>query len=113
MEQRPDPQQIQSDPRARLRGMIIAISAITGVGIGLSVSLPLLGIVLETRGISETWIGINTAMAGIAAIAISPYCTPLAKAFGTARILVIAILVAAISLFGFYLIKKNCFNPTK
>ncbi len=83
--------------------MIIAISAITGVGIGMSLSLPLLGIILESRGISGTWIGINTATAGIAAIAIAPYCQPLARRFGTTRTLAASILVSAVTLIGFYI----------
>jgi len=90
---------------AQRRGMVVAISAITGVGIGLSLSLPLLGIILESRGISGTWIGINTAMAGIAAIAISPFCTPLARRFGASTVLAASIWISAVTLLGFYYIE--------
>ena len=79
------------------------ISAIAGVGAALSLSLPLLSLVLEARGISPLWIGLNTAMGGVAAIAILPFVTRLASTFGTARLIVAGFLTMVVALNGFYL----------
>ncbi len=83
--------------------LVAVISAITGVGAALSLSLPLLSLVLEGRGISAFWIGVNTAMGGVAAIAILPFVTKLARRFGTARLIVAGFLVKVVALNGFFL----------
>lgn len=80
------------------------ISGITGVGMALSLSLPLLSVVLHHRGISPTLIGINTATAGVAAIVVLPFVTGLAQRFGTARLIIAAFLTMAVTLMGFYAI---------
>ncbi|MTI16382.1 MFS transporter [Rhodobacteraceae bacterium RKSG542] len=89
--------------RRRTLGIIAAISAITAVGVSLSASLPLLAITLHSQGVSEGWIGINTAFAGVAAIAVTPFCSRIAKALGTPQALLACILVAAVSLPLFYI----------
>lgn len=94
-----------SDPWA----LAAVISGITGVGAALSLSLPLLSIVLERRGISPALIGINTATAGVAAIAILPFVTTLAKRFGTARVIVLSFIVMALTLMGFYVVEPFVF----
>lgn len=81
------------------------ISGITGVGTALSLSLPLLSVVLEDRGVSPFLVGINTATAGVAAIAILPFVTGLARRFGTARLIVTAFMTMAVTLMGFYFIE--------
>lgn len=90
------------DKARRLRGIAAAISAITAVGIALSISLPLLSLTLEARGISGTWIGINTAMAGVASLAVTPVAPGLAFRIGTSRTTFLCVVLAAISLIGFY-----------
>ncbi|ORE96617.1 MFS permease [Stappia sp. 22II-S9-Z10] len=85
------------------------ISGITGVGAALSLSLPLLSIVLERRGIEPIFVGINTATAGIAAIAILPFVTRLAHRFGTARIIVLSFVTMAVTLMGFYVVHPFAF----
>ena len=47
----------------------------SAVGIAIGLGLPLLSIILEKRGISSTLIGLNTAMAGVAAMAAAPITT--------------------------------------
>ncbi|HSX74306.1 MAG TPA: MFS transporter, partial [Shinella sp.] len=61
---------------------------------------------MEKRGISSTMIGINSAMAGIAAMAAAPFTTRLAHAWGTATTMLAAILLAAVSGLGFYYIQN-------
>ncbi len=80
-----------------------AIASISAVGIALGLGLPLLSVVLEKNGISATMIGLNSATAGIASIAVAPFCTPVAKRFGVADTMLVAIGVASISAIGFYL----------
>ncbi len=82
--------------------LVAAISAITAVGIAIGLGLPLLSIILEKRGISSTLIGLNSAMAGVAAMAAAPVTTKLAHSFGVARTMLWAVLFAAISSLGFY-----------
>ncbi|MDD7910693.1 MFS transporter [Pseudovibrio exalbescens] len=85
------------DPRQR-RGIVAAIGAITAVGLALSASLPLLALTLSERGISEGMIGLNTAFAGVAAIAATPLCTPIARRFGTPLALLGAVVVSGLAL---------------
>ncbi len=89
--------------RSDWHGIVAAITSISTVGIGLSLGLPLLALVLESRGVSGTAIGINTAMAGVASIVAVPFVTPLARLVGTARLLGLLIAAAAAGFIGFYL----------
>lgn len=82
--------------------LVAAISAISAVGIAIGLGLPLLSIILEKRGISSTMIGLNSAMAGIAAMAAAPITTRLAHEFGVARTMLWAVVISAISALGFY-----------
>ncbi|WP_320201924.1 MFS transporter [Agrobacterium sp. rho-13.3] len=82
--------------------LIAAISAISAVGIAIGLGLPLLSIILEKRGISSTMIGLNTAMAGVAAMMAAPITSRLAHDFGVARTMMTAVVISAISALGFY-----------
>ncbi|MCY1668347.1 MFS transporter [Rhizobium sp. SL86] len=82
--------------------LIAAISAISAVGIAIGLGLPLLSIILEKRGISSTLIGLNSAMAGVAAMIAAPITTRLAHDFGVARTMLWAVVISAISALGFY-----------
>jgi MFS family permease len=84
-------------------GLVAAIGSVAAVGLGFSITLPLLALTLEDRGISSTWIGINTATWGLAAIAVTPFVSKLAARTGTAQLLALAILVLAATLPLFYL----------
>src|SRR5690606_16435935 len=88
------------------RSLIAAIAAISAVGIAMGLGLPLLSIIMEKRGISSTMIGINSAMAGIAAMAAAPFRTRLAHDWGTSTTMLGAILLAAVSGLGFYYIEN-------
>lgn len=88
------------------RSLIAAVAAISAVGIAIGLGLPLLSIIMEKRGISSTLIGINSAMAGIAAMAAAPFTTRLAHAWGTSTTMLLAIVLSAISGLGFYYIEN-------
>lgn len=97
----PDP---SSPPAEKIDwlALIAVISGITGVGLALSLSLPLLSVVLERRGISSSLIGVNTAIAGVAAIVVLPFVTSAALRIGTANLIILSFLVMCASLMGFY-----------
>lgn len=82
--------------------LFAAVSAISAVGIAIGLGLPLLSIILEKRGISSTMIGLNSAMAGVAAMAAAPLTTKLAHRFGVAQTMLWAVLFAALGAVGFY-----------
>jgi MFS family permease len=82
--------------------LFAAISSISSVGIAIGLGLPLLSIILEKRGIPSTLIGLNTAMAGVAAMIAAPITTRLAHRFGVAPTMMWAVLLSAISALGFY-----------
>jgi MFS family permease len=82
-----------------------AIALIAMVGVGLSLSLPLLSIEMERMGVSSAGIGINTAMAGFASIAVVPFVPGLAARFGVAPVLAAAVCATTASMFLFYVIR--------
>ncbi|CUX22455.1 MFS transporter [Agrobacterium sp. LC34] len=82
--------------------LIAAISAISAVGVAIGLGLPLLSIILEKRGISSTMIGVNSAMAGVAAMMAAPLTSKIAHDFGVARTMLFAVVISAVSAFGFY-----------
>lgn len=86
--------------------LIAAIAAISAVGIAIGLGLPLLTVLLEKRGIPASLTGLNTAMAGIAAMIAAPITTRVAHSLGVASTMLWAVLVAAISALGFYYIEN-------
>lgn len=88
------------------RSLIAAVAAISAVGIAIGLGLPLLSIIMEKRGISSTLIGLNSAMAGIASMAVAPFTTWFSHRYGTVAVMVAAILLAAASALGFYYIEN-------
>jgi MFS family permease len=90
--------------RSRIFALAAMISSAAAVGAGISLGLPLLSLVLAARGISGWLIGLNTAMAGIASLAVIPFVTPLAIRFGASRLLLASLMLTAVSFYGFHLI---------
>ncbi|MDQ0346199.1 MFS transporter [Ancylobacter vacuolatus] len=88
-------------PPVNVASIAAAIAAISAVGLGLALSIPLLAFELHDRGISSTWIGINTAVGGLATIALAPFLPKLVRRIGAGPLLLAAILSAAISLLAF------------
>lgn len=78
-----------------------AIGAISVVGFGLTLSIPLLAFELDQRGISSTWIGINTAVGGVATIVSAPFLPRFVRIIGAGPLLLAAIAAAALSLLAF------------
>lgn len=79
-----------------------AIASISVVGMALGLGIPLLSVVLESRGHSATMIGLNTAFAGVASIIAAPFAAPLASRFGVAATMLAMSLAASVAFLGFY-----------
>lgn len=86
----------------RWRATFAAIAAISVVGVAIGFGLPLLSVILETRGHSATMIGANTAVAGIASIATAPFAAAIAGRFGVVLVMFAMLATAALSCLGFY-----------
>lgn len=92
-----------SPPALGMLGLVVPIASITAVGLGLSLTIPLLSLTLEARGIDPGWIGINAAVTGFASMVTTPFVPRLAARFGTGMVLAVAILASAATLPLFYL----------
>ncbi|CAH2404943.1 MFS transporter [Mesorhizobium escarrei] len=94
--------QQEIEERVHWLPMIAAISSISVVGIAIGLGMPLLSVILETRGHSASMIGFNTAVAGLASIAGAPLATPLAMRFGVARTMLAMIATGVLAFVGFH-----------
>ena len=94
--------QQQGDERVHWLPMIAAISSISVVGIAIGLGMPLLSVILESRGHSASMIGLNTAVAGLASIAGAPLATPLAMRLGVAWTMLLMIATGALAFVGFH-----------
>jgi MFS family permease len=89
--------------RLNWRGIVAAIACISIVGTGLSVTLPLLSIVMEREGVPASIIGANVAVGGLAIMLIAPFTSDMVVRFGVVRLLAGAIVLAAASMLAIYL----------
>lgn len=87
--------------RERLGAMAAAIACVAVVGTGLGLSIPLLSLEMERMGASSVVIGLNTAVAGLAAILTVPFVPRLAAAVGVVRLLILAITLGGLCLTAF------------
>lgn len=87
--------------RERLAAITAAIACIAIVGVGLSLSVPLLSLEMERMGVSKFWIGANTAMAGVASIVVVPFVPRVAARIGVMPLLVGAVLALSLVLPAF------------
>ena len=86
----------------RWLSLAAAISSISVVGIAIGLGMPLLSVILESRGHSATMIGLNTAVAGLASIAGAPLATPLAARYGVVWTMLAMIAIGALAFVGFH-----------
>lgn len=93
------------DGRRQALAIAAAIACIAVVGMGLSLSIPLLSFAMEARGASATFIGLNTALSGVAIIMIAPFIPRLAARFGVRNLLLFALVLGAGTFVGFWYLK--------
>jgi MFS family permease len=86
---------------ARWRGIAAAIACISIVGVGMSLTIPLLSFELERRNVSGVIIGLQTATSALASIMFSFVVPRLMAQIGPRRLLVAAILVGAATILAF------------
>ena len=67
----------------RRRNLYAACAAVIVFGFALGLTYPLLSLVLESRGVSASMIGLNAAMAPIGIVAFSVFIPVLARRWGT------------------------------
>ena len=96
------PSDPDEDAGMRWLAIAAAIASISVVGMAIGLGVPLLSVILETRGYSATTIGANTAVAGIASIVAAPFATPLAARFGVVPVMLAAIVAGGFAFIGFH-----------
>jgi MFS family permease len=95
----------QLSVRGRTLALVAAIASISVVGASLGLSIPLLSFAMQARGMSSTFIGANTAMAGIATILCAPLIPLAAARFGLRKLMIAGLIGGAATTISFYLIE--------
>lgn len=86
------------DSRHWKASLATIISMISVVGLTLGLTLPLLAIILERRGVSAAMIGLNTAVQALGLLVVTPFVPRLLRALGTKRFLVTNLAITAATL---------------
>ncbi len=86
------------DSRHWRASLATIISMISVVGLTLGLTLPLLAIILERRGVPATMIGLNTAVQALGLLVVTPFVPRLLRALGTKPFLVTNLAITAASL---------------
>lgn len=86
-----------------IRNLIAACSAICVFGLAFGMTYPLLSLIMESRGISTTMIGINSAMMPIGILLFSSVIPYLSNRFGGRRIAAVAAVITSILIIGYKL----------
>lgn len=78
--------------------LIGAIAAISLVGVGLSLTIPLISVRMESAGFSGEANGLGVAMSGLATIFVSPAIPALVRRLGVRNLLMLALVTGIVSL---------------
>jgi MFS family permease len=90
------------DARTRRLSLLAILSTCLAFAIGMGLTLPLLSLLLERRGLPGVVTGANLATAGLAAITITPFVPRLIRRFGTATYLSGSLALSATALVLLY-----------
>ena len=77
-------------PLARLRGRIAPVAAISVFGLAISMSYPLLNLLLERMGASGLAIGVNTVASALAMVLFAPVLPRIMAAIGIGRLMTLS-----------------------
>lgn len=88
--------------RTRSASLLAILTTCAASGIGMGLTLPLLGLILERRGYPGTVNGLNLATAGLAAILVTPYAPRWIQRFGASQYLAFALTLVAAALLAIY-----------
>ena len=80
------------------RNLIAACAAITVFGLAFGMTYPLLSLILESRGVSSTLIGLNAFMGTLGIVVISPLIPALCQRVGTRQLALTAAILTALSM---------------
>ena len=83
------------------RNLLAACGAITVFGFAFGMTYPLLSLLLESRGVSESTIGLNSAMMPIGILLFSPFIPRAARRFGARQVAIVAALLCAILILSY------------
>ncbi len=89
---------------ARRRNLFAACAAVVVFGFAMGLTYPLLSLLLERRGVSESVIGMNAAMAPLGILLFSVLIPVLARRFGPRNVTMTAALLAALILLAYKLL---------
>ncbi|MGH6822558.1 MAG: MFS transporter [Methylocella sp.] len=92
-------------PREIIPALASAIAGITIVGIGLSLTMPLLALRLAGQGFSAHAIGLNSTAGGLAVVVGAAFVPATARRIGVKPLLLLALLIGGLSLISFALTK--------
>ena len=84
--------------RARTANLVAILATCGAAGIGMGLTLPLLGLILERRGYPGFVNGLNLATAGLAAVLITPRVPGWISRFGASYFLAGALVVVALAM---------------
>lgn len=87
--------------RKRLSNLTAAIATIVVVDVGTGLTLPLLALILEARGVEAWLIGLNAAMAPLGIILFGPFMPKLAERIGVKRLAQVSMALTAVILLAF------------
>ncbi len=87
------------------RSLAAAIATISAVGAAIGLGIPLLSVLLESRGYSASLIGANTAVAGLASIAAAPLAAPIAARLGVVKAILLMLLIGGGAFLGFHFLQ--------
>jgi len=87
---------MSSTSSPNIRNLVVACAAITVFGLAFGMTYPLLSLILESRGVSEGMIGINSAMMPLGILLFGSAIPFLSRRFGARNLAVSAALLTAL-----------------
>jgi len=88
--------------RERRANLFAILAACVSYGLGMGLTLPLLSLILERKGVPGALNGLNLAVGGFAALVVTPFTPRLIVRFGAAHYLAASLVVAAVALIAIY-----------
>ncbi|MCY4051803.1 MAG: MFS transporter [Gammaproteobacteria bacterium] len=85
-----------------LKNLVPACAGITVFGLSFGMTFPLLSLILESRGIPESVIGINAAMMPIGILVFSPMIPAISGRMGSRNMAIFAALITALIMLSYY-----------
>jgi MFS family permease len=87
--------------RPRWSNLVAAIATISAVDVAMGLTLPILSLLLEKRGVSASIIGLNAAMGPLGIILAGPFMPHIVRRMGAKRLAEIVIVLSAALLLAF------------